>query len=140
MSTHRHKRLARQIVAALDRHDLDAVLSHFMPDAIWHGFGPTPLEARGYLQATGVILRAFPNVQFPVNLVVAEGDRVAVHHRLCGTHQSAFWGVPPTGKMIEVPALVIFRVDGEYGKVAETWINVELAGLLLQIGALPGQA
>jgi predicted ester cyclase len=119
----------------LDQRDVDGVLAYCAPGAVWHGFGPQPLNNDGYRQAIGVFLNAFPDSRFPMDAVVAEGDRVAIRHRLVGAHDGEFQGVPPTGKPVVVPAIATFRlVDG---KVAEVWLNAELVGLLMQIGAIP---
>lgn len=133
-----NKLIAQSLMEALDKRDVDGVLSYCAPDAVWHGFGPQPLDTAGYRQAIGVFLNAFPDSRFPIDVIVAEGDRVAVQHSLRGTHNGEFQGVPPTGKPVVVPAIVIFRLAD--GRVAETWLNAELVGLLMQIGAIPTPA
>jgi predicted ester cyclase len=60
---------------------------------------------------------------------------VAVRHRLVGTHGAAFQGLPPTGRRVEVPAVVLFRFED--GRVAEGWLNADLLGLMQQLGAIP---
>lgn len=133
-----NKLIAQQLMERLDQRDIDGVLSYHTPGAVWHGFGPQPLNTDGYRQAIGVFLSAFPDSRFPIDVVVAEGDRVAVQHSLRGTHKGDFQGAPPTGKSVVVPAIVIFRLTD--GKVAETWLNADLVSLLTQIGAIPTPA
>lgn len=139
-----NKLIAQQLMARLDARDVDGVLAYCTPGAVWHGFGPQPLNNDGYRQAIGVFLNAFPDSRFPIDAVVAEGDRVAVQHRLVGTHNGDFQGVPPTGKAVVVPAIVIFGFAEGKGladsKVAETWLNADLVSLLMQIGAIPSPA
>lgn len=130
-----NKLTAQQLMARLDARDVEGVVAHCAPYCLWHGFGPQPLSNDGYRQAIAVFLNAFPDSRFPMDAVVAEGDRVAVRHRLVGTHAGEFQGVPPTGKPVVVPALVIFRFAE--GRVVEAWLNAELVGLLMQIGAIP---
>lgn len=50
--------------------------------------------------------------------------------------RGAFQGVPATGKRVMVPALATFAVD-DAGLIVEAWLNVEMVGLLMQIGAIP---
>ncbi|MGQ0600464.1 MAG: ester cyclase [Anaerolineales bacterium] len=133
-----NKLIAQQLMERLDQRDIDGVLNYCAPSAVWHGFGPKPLNNDGYRQAIGVFLSAFPDSRFPIDVTVAEGDRVAVQHRLVGTHNGDFQGVPPTGKAVVVPAIAIFRIAE--GKVAECWLNAELVGLMMQIGAIPSPA
>jgi predicted ester cyclase len=135
MSPEENKTIARRAMAALDKRDVDGVVAEAAPNCVWHGFGPGPLDNAGYRQAIGVFLSAFPDSRFPIDAVVAEGDKVAVPHSLRGTHNGDFQGVPPSGKPVVVPAIVTFRVAN--GKVMEVWLNAELLGLLMQIGAIP---
>ena len=44
-------------------------------------------------------------------------------------------GVPATGKVVTVTAIAIDRIAG--GKVAETWEEQDMLGLLQQLGAIP---
>jgi steroid delta-isomerase-like uncharacterized protein len=135
MSTEETAAIARQMMERLDQRDLDGVLALAADDAVWHGFAPQPLDNAGYRQAISVFLDAYPDSRFPIDDVIAEGDKVAIHHSLRGTHQAAFQGIPPTGKPVKVSAIVTFRVEN--GKVAETWLNADLLGMLQQLGALP---
>ena len=57
--------------------------------------------------------------------------RIAVH----GTHRSEFQGIPPTDKQVAFSSIEIDRmVDG---KVAEHWFEMDLLGLMGQLGAIP---
>jgi predicted ester cyclase len=87
-------------------------------------------------QAWGMLflLAAFPDAQFTVEHVIAEGDRLAVHSTLTGTHLGAFMGVAPTGKRVAVTKVDMFRVDG--GTVVDSWHQWDNVSLLLQIGAI----
>ncbi len=94
MSPEENKTIARRAMAALDKRDVDGVVAEAAPSCVWHGFGPGPLDNAGYRQAIGVFLSAFPDSRFPIDAVVAEGDKVAVPHSLRGTHNGDFQGVP----------------------------------------------
>lgn len=130
-----NKTLVAELMGALDRRDLDGVLSYTTPDAVWHGFAPQPLDSPGYRVAIQVFLDAFTDSRFPVQALVAEGDRVACVHHLVGTQLGAFQAVPPSGRPVRVGAIATFRVEN--GKVAETWLTADILGLLMQIGAVP---
>ena len=52
-----------------------------------------------------------------------------------GTHRGNMMGVPATGKAIDAPAIVIFRIEGD--KVAEFWGVFDRLGMLQQVGAAP---
>ena len=67
--------------------------------------------------------------------VVAESDRVVVRATVRGTHAGPFLGVEPTGERIEMTGIRIFRIED--GKIAEIWLNLAVADVLEQLGALP---
>jgi hypothetical protein len=55
--------------------------------------------------APSVGLSGFPDIQWTLDEMIAEGDKVAARFTMWGTHQGAFFGVPPSGKKIEVKAM-----------------------------------
>jgi steroid delta-isomerase-like uncharacterized protein len=129
------KMIAQRVMERLDQRDLDGLLALCTDDAVWHGFAPQPLDNAGYRQAISAFLDAYPDSRFPIDDVIAEGNKVAVRHRLVGTHRSAFQGIPPTGRPVNVRAIATFHVAD--GKIAETWLDADLLGMLQQLGAIP---
>jgi steroid delta-isomerase-like uncharacterized protein len=74
-------------------------------------------------------------VQFTIEDVVAEGDRVAVRWTNAGTHVGPFLGIPPTGKSFSIAGIDIHRIQD--GKMAEHWHVVDQLTMLQQLGLLP---
>jgi predicted ester cyclase len=66
---------------------------------------------------------------------MAEGDKVAVRQTWRGTHSASFQGIPPTGKRITFTSIEIYRAAG--GKLVEEWVELDVFGLLQQLGAIP---
>jgi steroid delta-isomerase-like uncharacterized protein len=94
------------------------------------GNGCADLQAR--VQA---ILGAFSPLQFRLEDLVAEVDRVAARWSQTGTHTGAFLGIPPTGRQFTITGIGIHQLRG--GRMAEHWHVVDLYGLLQQLGAIP---
>ena len=67
--------------------------------------------------------------------LIAEGDKVAVRQTWRGTHTGNFQGIPPTGKPVTFTSLEVYRVTG--GKLAEEWVELDMLGLLQQLGVIP---
>ena len=67
--------------------------------------------------------------------MVAEGDKVAARFTARGIHEGAFMGLPPTGKLIAMTGIEVFRIEN--GKIAELWGEANLFGLMQQLGILP---
>jgi steroid delta-isomerase-like uncharacterized protein len=106
-------------------------------DAIFHVPGnPEPMRGpAGYLAIIGMMRGGFPDIQWSLEEMVAEGDRVAARFMMRGTHQGPFFGVPPTGKKIAVQAMNIYRLSN--GQFVEEHGQPDMLGLLQQIGAVP---
>jgi steroid delta-isomerase-like uncharacterized protein len=130
-----NKTIARQTMEALHQRDLDGVRAAVAPGARFYGWAPVPLDVDGYQGFMSALLAAFPDSRFLVDDVIAEGDKVAVRHRLQGTHRAEFQGIPATGKQVEVGGIVIFRIEN--GAIVEAWLNADLMGMLQQLGAVP---
>ena len=96
---------------------------------------PEPMRGpEGYLAIIGMMRSGFPDIQWTLEEMVAENDKVAARFIMKGTHQGAFSGVPPTGKSIKVQAMNLYRFSNS--KITEEYGQPDLLALLQQIGAL----
>src|SRR5713226_6717917 len=107
------------------------------PDAVFHIPGRTePMRGpAGYLAIIGMMRGGFPDIQWTLEEMIAEGDNVAARFTMRGTHRGTFFGVPPTGKTIAVQAMNFYRLSR--GQFAEERGQPDLLALLQQIGAVP---
>lgn len=74
---------------------------------------------------------AFPGYQLSAKEMIAEGDNVVVDAAMIGTHKGDLMGIPPTGKKVEVPFIIIYQVAG--GKIVDHTMVADQAGLMQQI-------
>jgi steroid delta-isomerase-like uncharacterized protein len=130
-----NKNLALQTMKALHQRDLDGVRANMASEARFYGWAPEPLDADGHREFMSALLTAFPDSKFLIDDVIADGDKVAVRHRLQGTHQAELQGIPATGRQVEVAGIVIFRVEN--GRIAEAWLNADIMGMMQQLGVVP---
>lgn len=107
------------------------------PDASFHVPGrPEPVVGpAGYLEIIGMMRGGFPDVQWTLEELIVEGEKVAARFTMRGTHQGTFFGVPPTGKKVEIQAMNFYRLSG--GQFIEERGQPDLLSLLQQIGAVP---
>jgi steroid delta-isomerase-like uncharacterized protein len=89
----------------------------------------------GYQEIIAMMRAGFPDVQWTLEELIVEGDRVAARFTMRGTHLGSFLGVPPSGKTIEVKAVNFYRFAD--GQIVEEHGQPDLLGLLQQIGAVP---
>ncbi len=78
---------------------------------------------------------AFPDLKPTLLAICGEGDLVAMHWRMTGTHQGSIQGIPPTGNRVTVEGMSFDRYRG--GKLVESWADWDALGLLQQIGIVP---
>ncbi len=75
---------------------------------------------------------AFPDRVDVMEQVIADGDRVGLLFRVTGTHTGNFFGIPPTGKKIDVYEVAMLRIVD--GQMIEGWYMMDEAALLQQLG------
>jgi predicted ester cyclase len=75
----------------------------------------------------------FPGYQLAAKEMIAEGDQVVVNATLTGTHQGELMGMPPTGRQVEVPFIIIYRVSG--GRIVDHTMVADQAGMMQQLTA-----
>lgn len=86
------------------------------------------------MQRMRLLLEAFPDLEVEPNLIVADGDLVAVNLVAHGTHRGTFQGVPATGRRWAATCSAFFRVED--GRIVDSWLNWDLLGILEQVGGV----
>ncbi len=82
----------------------------------------------------GLYLRkAIPDRVDVIEKVIADGDRVGLLFRVTGTHTGTFFGIPPTGRKIDVYEVALLRIEN--GQMVEGWFMMDEIALLHQMGA-----
>jgi steroid delta-isomerase-like uncharacterized protein len=118
------------------KNNLDVYDELVTEDFTDHQAMPGLPPGREGFKALNVMFRsAFPDLRVDVDNVVAEDDKVGCRWRSTGTHQGELFGIPPTGKKVDVTATVFYRVDN--GRLAEGWIARDDVGLMRQLGVIP---
>jgi steroid delta-isomerase-like uncharacterized protein len=77
--------------------------------------------------------KAFPDLRFNLDDMIAERDEVVVHWTANGTHQGQFLGVAPTRRTASVSGTSIYRIKNQ--KIVEQFADWNLLTLLEQLGA-----
>ena len=76
----------------------------------------------------------FPDLELILEDLIAEGDRVVSRFVLRGTHVGPFRGIAPTRRTVALAGIGVDRINR--GQLAESWLVVDTAGLLLPPGTL----
>jgi len=88
---------------------------------------------QGFPSAGSYLRTAFPDRFDTIEDVIADGDMVGMLFRLNGTHRGNFFGIPATGRTIDVYEAGIFKLVN--GQITEAWFMADEAGVLKQLGA-----
>ena len=132
-----NKKLMRRFVEFINTASEQLAVELIHSKATFHVPGrPEPMVGpAGYLAIIEMMRDGFPDIQWSLEELVAEADKVAARFTMRGTHRGPFLGVPPTGRSITVAALNLYKFAD--GKVVEKFGQPDLLGLLQQIGAVP---
>ena len=95
------------------------------------------IESSKYQQYLQGMFTAFPDAEFTMDDVLAEGDKVVFRSSWSGTHQGAIQRIPPTGKKVTVKTIVINRIID--GKIVELWSIADSLGMMQQLGVIPSK-
>ena len=93
------------------------------------------LDLDTFFKGVSAMLKAFPDVKFTLEDMVAEGDKVTTRYTVSGTHKGEFMGIPATGKKFKISGFEIRRLSG--GKMVEYWGLMDSLSLMRQLGAMP---
>jgi steroid delta-isomerase-like uncharacterized protein len=119
--------------------DLEAAGALLHPGFSLHTPLPTPGPGVEAMKNVIVTCRAaFHDLNVTVDDIMAEEDKVTARFTARGVHKGEFMGLPPTGKAITMTGIEIFRIKD--GKIVELWGEVNLMGLMQQLGILPAPA
>jgi predicted ester cyclase len=106
------------------------------PDAVDHLVPPNmPRGREGSRQFIGMFLTAFPDLHAHVEDIMAEGDKVVTRTNYHGTQTGPLMGIPATGKSISSHGIDITRLSN--GKSVEHWGELDMLGILQQLGVVP---
>lgn len=112
----------------------NAVERFAAPDYKRHG-SPTapPLDAAAQIERLKGIRAAFPDIVIEADEIIAADEGVTLRSTFRGTHLGEFFGIPATGKYVEVGLVDYFRIEN--GKFVDQWGGPDMFDLLRQIGA-----
>jgi steroid delta-isomerase-like uncharacterized protein len=138
MSTEENKALVRRFVEEIINQGNMAAASVLVAEDYFE-LDPFPGQQpgrEGLIGTIALVRTAFPDLEWTIEDLVAEGQKVASSGIWRGTHQGMFLGIPPTGKRVTVPCMVFdVCVDG---KLKESRLMMNIMGLMQQLGVVAG--
>lgn len=124
--------MTRFIDEVWNKGNMDVADEIFHPEATSPSAPTLPPGPEGVKVIATMFRNAFPDYWMRIDHMVAEDDRVAARFTQGGTHQGELFGIPATGKTVEFTEMGILRIAD--GKVVESWYDVDMLGLMGQLG------
>ncbi len=121
MKSNESKQLIRDYFDAAF-HDTEAAMDRYVADP----------ELREHIIIFG---RGLPDYRLEMEDILAEGDKVVVRARVIGTHEGPLFDVPASGKSVEFPIIIIYKLEN--GTIVDHWMQADTLSLMQQIGAVP---
>ena len=122
----------------------EAIARLMAPDAQFHGL-PTPdgspvIGPDAFKPFFRQFRQAFPDIRIVIERSVTEGDMVALHCRVTGSHRGDGLGIAPSGNRLDIDGMAMARIRD--GRIVEAWNCFDFLSLYGQVGLVqvPGTA
>lgn len=109
--------------------------SYFTQDVVMH---VSPSDKVGIDSARAYyanFLTGFSDIQFTIKDVFGQDDKLVKHWNFKGTHTGDFFGIPATGKTVDLDGTTLVRMSN--GKIAEERDFYDNYDFLMQLGLIP---
>lgn len=128
-----NKHLVRRFYEAIERGDFDALHDMVHPDFVFYNQVDMPRPGvQGLIDSEKKNFDAFESFRFPVEALVAEGDKVAAYMYFEGKgYRSDVFGVPASGKDVRISLMMLLTIKD--GKVLEKRAHFDVGDIRRQL-------
>ena len=117
--------------------DVEGVLAYYDDSITWRNVVQEETyrgkgEVRVFLRK---LFTAFPDLNFEVTYKIAREHNVAEQWFIRGTHLGSFFGIPPTGRKVEIPGMSMAELRD--GKFVSDHFYFDSLGVLRQMALMP---
>lgn len=118
----------------INKHQLELADKYIAMDAIDHDpmNDPKLSTIENFKSIFSMMRKGFPDMQFKIEDVITQGDKVVVRYRMTGTHSGDFMGMKATNRKVDLQGVDIMRVSN--GKFVEHWGFMDSMQLMQQLG------
>jgi steroid delta-isomerase-like uncharacterized protein len=130
-----NKALVKKGGELLNNGDFEAFKAIIAPEYLLYlppSRGAKPRSREEYIEGLKILGKAFPDLSWNVEELIAAGDKVVLRYVFRGTHRGEYEGIPGTGNQVEFSGIAIFRVENR--KWVEERVEEDNQGFLQQLG------
>jgi predicted ester cyclase len=128
----------RRVFSLMDEKNGSAIRELIAPEFSALLGGNPPMNADEWAGMGEMMYAAFSDGKHTIDETFEIGDCVFLRGSFSGTHTGDFMGMPPTGKEITITFMNFDRFAN--GKLVEHRAEVDMLGLMQQLGAIPSLA
>lgn len=137
MTIEENKALVRRFVEEIFEQGRQDTVDELLADDFVPHTWPSTGDPKGDLKrAIDRVSTGLADAKMTIEDMIAEDDRVAVRLTSSARQVGEFMGMPPSGRSYTIGEIHIFRISD--GRVAEHWHQLDLTGMMRQLGAQPG--
>ena len=142
MSTEENKELILQVIREWNAVNGDIAKmrslydKYYAPGFIYHDVPIGDTNREQTIQDMVKYLSAFPDINYSIDDILAEGDKTVIRCTVQATHKGTFMGIPATGKRIVVKEIEIDKIVE--GKIVEAWGLSDSQDIMTQLGVITG--
>ena len=112
-----------------NEHNLDRMASFYTSTI---KVDDVPMDPAAVKAQFAPLFSAFPDWHWEMRHIVVDGDYIAVHFTVTGTHRGVFEGIEATGRRVTISEFTFYRLED--GKFAEVWDLADMDAVMTQIG------
>jgi steroid delta-isomerase-like uncharacterized protein len=127
----------RSVLPLWNSGDIEGLLEHYCDDIVWRNVAMDEVydgkdAVRAFLKR---LYTAMPDLQLDVTKRLPRGHYVAEEYVIRGTHLGSMFGLPPTGRRLELKFMSM--VEFRDGKLKEDHFYFDVASTMRQMGYFP---
>lgn len=120
----------RFVDEVLSRGDLE-VAREILTDSFVEHLPWTSRDKQGFLDGFPGVRASFPDAVYVLEDPASDRHHVYGRVTMTATHGGAFLGIPPTGRRVTVPQILMWRIEDT--RIAELWTSLDRLGVTQQL-------
>jgi aspartyl-tRNA synthetase len=123
-----NRSLYESYLECCNAHDVDGMASFYTSTIKVNDVAMDPASVAAQFPP---LFSAFPDWHWEMRHLVADGDYIALHFTVTGTHRGSFQGIKATGRRVTTVEFTLYRVEGD--KFAEVWDLTDMDAVMKKI-------
>jgi len=111
-----------------NEHDVDRMASFYTSTI---KVNDVPMDPATVAAQFPPLFSAFPDWHWEIRHLVVDGDNIAVHFTVTGTHRGVFREIEATGRRVTTSEFTFYHIED--GKFAEVWDLTDMDTVMRQI-------